>query len=45
MLLIDFGAFAGCPFTCINDWNPTIVRTLGSNALPTTNTCGITLFK
>ena len=26
-------AFYNCPFTCINNWNPTTVRTYGTNAL------------
>lgn len=34
-------AFFACPLTCIIDWNPTTVRTIGTNALPTTTTCGI----
>ena len=37
-------AFYSCPFTCIANWNPTITRTIGTSALPTTTTCGIIIF-
>lgn len=42
IIIIFKGAYAfyPCPFTCIIDWNPTTVRTIGYNALPTTTTCG-----
>ena len=33
-------AFQGCPFTCINNWNPTITRSIGTSALPTNTICG-----
>ena len=39
--IIGTGAFYGNPFTCINNWNPTTVRTIGSSAIPSTTTCGI----
>jgi hypothetical protein len=34
------GAFRDCPITCINGWNSSVVRDIGTDALPTTIDCG-----
>jgi len=35
VLLLGANAFSNDPFTCINNWNPTTIRTIDSTALTT----------
>ena len=37
--LIEDFAFANSPFTCINNWDSTIVRSIGYLSLPTNSLC------
>ena len=38
IIIIGNGAFSNCPFTCIY-WDPSISRSIGSNALQTRTVC------
>ena len=41
-MAIGYDAFKYCPFTCIYLWNPTTIRSVGVDALPTTTICPCT---
>ena len=39
LILLETKAFYQCPFSCIINWDSTISRTIGDQALPTITTC------